>query len=103
MSDKCPFCGASIIEQVVCPKCRRANYDVGITKYICGSIRDSANEWFRSIECVEAELARKDELLRVAGEIINTEAPPTNHCAKARKRAFLSHPEVVKTMEEKRK
>ena len=118
MSVECPFCGASIIEQVVCPKCRRANYDVGITKYICGSIRDSGNEWFRSIECVEAELATLKELLREAGLAVESLLVMMDRGAKPRKLddtlmwrendelarskalAFLTIPEVAKAMGE---
>ena len=106
MSDKCPFCGAEAIPIDEAP---------GLPIFVCKTMGDR-----RSRDCYEAELARKDELLReAAGRLVKLV-----FCAKSfeyetslnrsgwnereglnrqidKTQAFLTTPEVVKVMEEK--
>jgi len=72
MTNICPFCGAEIKEYKVCPTCHHATGYFTGTEYTCGTIQnDDDKEWFRSIDCLETELARKDEWRRGATKLLN--------------------------------
>lgn len=95
--DKCPFCGAKAVDDYL--------------TYACGTTGLVEGREERGSQCYETELARKDELLRGAIEILNKvrearkDVPFLGAQAFAlvwrETQAFLTTPEVVKVMEGK--